>query len=78
MLSQPDADFDDASETAARLCQVLCQPYPGVAIRISASIGIAIYPLAGSCLESLLENADQALYKAKRSGKNACIHYACG
>lgn len=73
-----NADFDDASDTAARLCQVLCQPYPGVAIRISASIGIAIYPLAGSCLESLLENADQALYKAKRSGKNACIHYACG
>lgn len=71
-----NADFDDASETASRLCEVLGQPYPGVSSRISASIGIAIYPLAGECLEALLEHADQALYKAKRSGKNACIHFS--
>ena len=70
-----NADFDDASETANRLRDALSQPYPGIATSVSASIGIAIYPLAGRTLEALLENADRALYKAKHAGKNGCAHY---
>ncbi|NTV68918.1 MAG: GGDEF domain-containing protein [Azonexaceae bacterium] len=70
-----NADFDDASETANRLRDALRQPYPGITTNVSASIGIAIYPLAGRTLEALLENADRALYKAKHAGKNGCAHY---
>lgn len=70
-----NADFDDASETAGRVREALSQPYPDIDTSVSASIGIAIYPLAGRTLEALLENADRALYKAKHAGKNGCAHF---
>jgi len=37
---------------------------------VSASIGITLYPDDGADRESLLRNADQAMYQAKRSGRN--------
>ncbi|MGM0899426.1 MAG: diguanylate cyclase domain-containing protein [Bacillota bacterium] len=38
---------------------------------LSASIGIAEYPAGGDCeLKELLQHADQALYRAKKAGKN--------
>lgn len=38
--------------------------------RISASIGVAISPEAGSNFETLYQNADSALYQTKKNGKN--------
>lgn len=37
---------------------------------ISASIGIAIYPIDGGTSEELLKNADLAMYKAKDNGRS--------
>jgi len=42
----------------------------GQTIIISASIGIASYPKNGEDIETLLKNADQAMYSIKASGKN--------
>ena len=39
-------------------------------LMLSGSIGIAIYPFDGDCLEHLIKNADAAMYKAKECGKN--------
>ncbi len=39
-------------------------------VRISTSIGIAFYPEHGNDKDSLVKNADLALYKAKEKGKN--------
>lgn len=39
-------------------------------VAVGASIGIAIYPVSGDNAELLIRNADQAMYKAKRTGKN--------
>lgn len=39
-------------------------------VQVEASIGVALYPSAGSSADSLLEHADQAMYRAKRAGKN--------
>lgn len=45
-------------------------------IFISTSIGIAFYPDDGQDVESLLKNADTAMYKAKAVGKNTFRYYA--
>ena len=42
-----------------------------VTCRVGASIGIALYPDHAHDMDSLLRAADDAMYVAKRSGKNA-------
>tara|TARA_B100001094_G_scaffold327007_1_gene384278 strand:- start:2030 stop:3349 length:1320 start_codon:yes stop_codon:yes gene_type:complete len=39
-------------------------------ININASIGISFYPMNGKDAESLIDNADKSMYKAKQNGKN--------
>lgn len=40
-------------------------------VRVTASAGIAAYPHEGvTCIEQLIDLADAALYRAKRSGRN--------
>ncbi|MBE3025579.1 GGDEF domain-containing response regulator [Janthinobacterium sp. BJB1] len=62
----------DAREPAAKLIEVVSEPYfiNDLTLRLSTSIGIAIYPDDASSVESLLGAADTALYEAKRAGKN--------
>lgn len=43
------------------------------AIKVSASIGVTIYPQDKSNSDQLIRHADQAMYIAKQSGKN-CFH----
>jgi diguanylate cyclase (GGDEF)-like protein len=50
----------DALQTPMNIC--------GHQLRISPSIGIAIYPQDGQDLQALLKHADQAMYAEKRSG----------
>lgn len=49
--------------------------YNGQSIKISASIGIAVYPEAGYQYEQLIYHADQALYQVKEMGKNDFMVY---
>ncbi len=44
-------------------------------IRVSASIGISVYPLNSKDCETLIKQADAAMYCAKRLGKN-CYEFA--
>lgn len=39
---------------------------------LTASLGVAIYPNDGSDAETMIRNADIAMYEAKRDGKNSC------
>ena len=39
-------------------------------LRVTASIGVAIYPTDGATSTDLIARADAALYFAKKSGKN--------
>ena len=48
----------------------------GHEVFVSASIGLAIFPNDGTDLESLLKNADVAMYQAKRSGRNTFEFFA--
>jgi len=51
---------------------VLAQPYAvtGLELHVSPSIGIARYPEDGRAAEELLARADEAMYHAKRHGRN--------
>jgi diguanylate cyclase (GGDEF)-like protein/PAS domain S-box-containing protein len=44
-------------------------------VKITVSIGIAFYPQDASSPVALLEAADQAMYKAKKSGSNRMCYY---
>jgi diguanylate cyclase (GGDEF)-like protein/PAS domain S-box-containing protein len=39
-------------------------------VKVSFSLGVAVYPASGKTAEELLKNADMAMYKAKKKGKN--------
>lgn len=62
----------ETEEIAGRLLKSLSQPFHlfNQEIRITASIGICLYPLDGDDPDSLITNADIAMYKAKQQGKN--------
>lgn len=65
--------IDDVETVAAKLLQALRSPFvlaEGTA-SISCSVGTVISPRDGTLPDDLLGNADQAMYRAKRNGKNA-------
>jgi len=43
-------------------------------VHISASIGVTFYPRDAACMEELVRNGDQAMYAAKKQGRN-CFSY---
>lgn len=49
-----------------------------VAVRVTASVGLATYPNDGEDLEDLLQAAESALLAAKRTGKNRCCAFGLG
>ena len=65
----------DAGGMAQRILDCLQEPVPveGEQARVSASIGIACFPVDGEDLESLLKAADAAMYRVKKNGKNGFI-----
>lgn len=66
-----------ASAVAEKLLQALSQPFLIEAhqIKLTASIGICIFPHDGDSLETLLRNVDSTLFKVKRAGGNAYQFY---
>ncbi len=79
-LLLPETDLEGAHTIAERLRKAisgLTLEIDGVSLRATASIGVALFPDHGSQdLTALLKHADQALYRAKRQGKNRVIPFA--
>jgi diguanylate cyclase (GGDEF)-like protein/PAS domain S-box-containing protein len=67
----------DAGAVARKLLTLLSQPYSieGHRLRITPTLGISIYPRDGADADTLMRNADTAMYHAKESGKNAFRFY---
>ena len=72
MLLQTAGDVDFAVYVAQRIQESLAQPFrlKGQEFYITASIGITIYPHDGRDAETLVSNADLAMYRAKDEGRN--------
>ena len=67
-ISQPD----DAAFTAKKIISILQRPFviDGHELHISTSTGISTYPGDSENAETLLKNADIAMYHAKELGRN--------
>lgn len=66
------AHAQDASLAAEKMLAALSDPHriDESEIYVSASIGIVTYPMDGTSAESLIKNADTAMYRAKDCGRN--------
>jgi diguanylate cyclase (GGDEF)-like protein/PAS domain S-box-containing protein len=65
-------DISDAAVAAERLLNEIVGEYciQGHALNITCSLGISIVPEHGTDPETLMKNADAAMYSAKESGRN--------
>jgi diguanylate cyclase len=72
-LLLPDTeDAIAAVQVAEKILESIKDPFKlgGHDIHVGASIGIAVYPEAGTTLDTLIKNADIAMYHVKSSGKD--------
>ncbi|MGK2859614.1 MAG: putative bifunctional diguanylate cyclase/phosphodiesterase, partial [Thermoanaerobaculia bacterium] len=69
---------EDAGRVAQKILETISQPYRlgKREIITTASVGIAIYPTDGTDAETLVRNADAAMYRAKEAGRDASRFYA--
>ena len=65
-------DVEQAKAAARRILSILAAPFQQASYElvVTPSIGIAMYPEHGADAQSLLKNADGAMYEAKASGRN--------
>ena len=63
---------DDVSMVCTKLLTALAEPYDirGRRIKLTASIGVSLFPDHGNSTEELLHRADSAMYQVKNGGKN--------
>jgi diguanylate cyclase (GGDEF)-like protein len=67
----------EAEEVVQRILEALRKPFilNGFTAKISASLGIAVYPDDGENLEILIKHADTAMYEVKKRGRNNYLYY---
>jgi diguanylate cyclase (GGDEF)-like protein/PAS domain S-box-containing protein len=68
------ADVEEISQIVdRRLIPLIRQPHDieGAELHVSCSIGIAVFPEDGRDIDTLMRNADAAMYQAKSQGRNS-------
>jgi diguanylate cyclase (GGDEF)-like protein len=66
------------TEVARKVLDTVAQPFfvRGTTHRVTASVGIAAFPIDGRNPQELINHADSAMYRAKEGGKNQFERYA--
>ncbi|MFC5603928.1 diguanylate cyclase domain-containing protein [Sporosarcina koreensis] len=74
----PDTEEDEAIEIVKRILGSLQKEWRirGHSFTTTSSIGVAMYPQDGTTMDTLMANADNALYKAKEKGRNTYMTYS--
>ncbi|MBD2329552.1 CHASE2 domain-containing protein [Alkalinema sp. FACHB-956] len=64
--------IQEVIRVAEKILHTLAQPFilEGHTVRVTTSIGISLYPNHAEDLETLLKQADTAMYRAKQAGKS--------
>jgi len=78
LLILPGSDECGVMLITQRILDTFSMPFviDGRSLRITPSIGIAIYPDHGLDIETLLKHVDTAMFESKRLGRNAYTIYA--
>ncbi len=79
LLLLPDLDSRDAAgNTARKLLDALTTPFTfgKQELFVGASIGISFFPDDADGADSLIRNADRAMYDAKAQGRNTFVFYS--
>jgi diguanylate cyclase (GGDEF)-like protein/PAS domain S-box-containing protein len=65
-------EFEEVRATAGRILAALAAPWSNALgeFHVTSSVGIAVFPDNGRDAETLLKNADAAMYRAKECGRN--------
>ncbi|RMX20936.1 GGDEF domain-containing protein [Legionella jordanis] len=66
------------NQIISKLMKQLSYPYflDGTQLSVTVSLGVALYPEDGDCLQSLLQKADEAMYRVKLKGKKGFAFYS--
>lgn len=72
VLVLEDTNAEHSTITAEKIIRALSEPHhlSGNELHITTSIGISLFPADGADAETLIKNADTAMYHAKKKGKN--------
>jgi diguanylate cyclase (GGDEF)-like protein len=78
ILLRSVAQSEDAARAARNIMEALSPPVrvEPQELRISASIGIAMYPMHGDNSTRLIANADAAMYHIKKSGRSSFAFFS--
>ncbi len=78
ILIEKVTDLADVSTVAQKVLNTVMKPMMllGEECRVTASIGISIYPRDGEDEQTLMKKADMAMYFAKEEGKNTFQFYS--
>jgi diguanylate cyclase (GGDEF)-like protein/PAS domain S-box-containing protein len=77
MLLLPEvAQEEDAAKVAQKILEAIREPFvlDGHELQVTTSIGVALYPEDGEDADTLMKNADIAMYRAKDQGRD---NYQC-
>lgn len=71
LLAEID-EREDAARVAEKVLAAFATPLvvDGHSVRVTGSIGIGVYPDDGADMESLLQQADSAMYRARQGGRD--------
>jgi diguanylate cyclase (GGDEF)-like protein len=78
VLVQEVGESDQIETVARKILSAVIKPMviSGQECRVSASVGICMYPANAQTEQSLMKNADIAMYHAKEAGKNTYKFYS--